>query len=143
MRPRPHSFQRRMRRWPCRAPPSEVRDEASSSMSATGTIDITPTTEAAPATETTTPPAAKQPAPARQARRWPWIVSPVDVAAAAAARTGLAVASANEAQAELVALQEQYGDLETRATTAQSSLDMMRESRDRLELQLEELQAAE
>lgn len=103
-------------------------------MSATSTIDQT-----APATETE----ATQPAPARKTRRWPWIVALVVVAALGATGIGIAVASANETQAELVALQEQYGDLETRATIAQSSLDMMRESRDRLELQLEELQAAQ
>lgn len=109
-------------------------------MSATGTIDkITPEAAAEAKMETAT----STPAPARKARRWPWIVALVVVAALGATGIGIAVASANEAQAELATLQEQYGDLETRATIAQSSLDMMRESRDSLELQLEELQAAE
>ncbi|GEK79055.1 hypothetical protein [Agrococcus baldri] len=86
-------------------------------------------------------PEASQPAPARKARRWPWIVAIVVVAALGATGTGIAVASANDAQSELAALQADYADLETRSGIAQSSLDMMRDQRDRLELQLEELQA--
>lgn len=85
----------------------------------------------------TTTPAAEQ-APARKARRWPWIVAIAVVAALGATGTGVATASASAAQQELTALQEDYIDLETRAGIAQSSLDLIREHRDRLELELEE-----
>lgn len=94
--------------------------------------------QAARATETA---AAEQPKAARKGRRWPWIVALVVVAALGATGTGIAAASANDAQAQLAALQEQYSDLETRAGIAQSSLELIRDHRDRLELQLEELQA--
>ncbi len=115
---------------------ASVSHDESINMSNTGTIDqVTPATEAGATTE-----APKQ-APARTARRWPWIAALVVVAGLGAAGTGIAAASAADAQAQLAALQEEHGDLETRAGIAQSSLDLMRENRDRLELQLEELQA--
>lgn len=91
-----------------------------------------------PATDETGTAAPK--APARTARRWPWIVALVAVAALGATGTGIAAASASSAQSELAVVQENYADLETRAEISQSSLTMMRDQRDRLELQVEELQ---
>ncbi len=104
-------------------------------------MSTTLTTEAAAPTEepTGTSAAAK---PARKGRRWPWIAALVVVAALGATGTGIAASSAAHAQAELAAVQEDYADLETRAGIAQSSLDLIREHRDRLELQLEELEAS-
>ncbi|MGC5076637.1 hypothetical protein [Agrococcus sp. DT81.2] len=106
-------------------------------MSATTT---TPVHETAPATETAD---TKQRKPARTTRRWPWIVALVVVAAAGATGTGIAASSAADAQAELAAVQEDYADLETREGIAQSSLELIRDHRDRLELQLEEMQASQ
>lgn len=76
--------------------------------------------------------------PARKGRRWPWIAAIVVVAALGATGTGVATASATSAQEELSVLQEDYIDLETRSGIAQSSLDLIRDHRDRLELELEE-----
>lgn len=102
----------------------------------TRTDQTAPAAATAYATETTT---AAQ--PARKARRWPWIVALVAVAAIGATTTGIAMSSAADAQDELAAVQAEYADLETRSGIAQSSLDLIRDHRDRLELQLEELQA--
>lgn len=88
----------------------------------------------------TAPAAAK---PARTGRRWPWIAALVVVAALGATGTAIAASSAADAQAELASLQEDYADLETRSGIAQSSLDLIRDHRDRLELQLEEMQASQ
>ncbi|SDS17634.1 hypothetical protein [Agrococcus carbonis] len=103
-------------------------------MSATITQDKTATAPEA---------GAKAPEQPRKARRWPWIVALVVVAALGATGTGIAASQAQAANAELAALQADYGDLETRAGIAQSSLDLIRDHRDRLELELEELRAAE
>ncbi|MGM1028963.1 MAG: hypothetical protein ACQEWM_03710 [Actinomycetota bacterium] len=88
--------------------------------------------------------------PGRKGRRWPWIVALVVVAALGAIGTGIGASSAANAQselstvqAELAAVQEDYADLETREGIAQSSLELIRDHRDRLELQLEELQGTE
>ncbi len=105
-------------------------------------MSTTLTTEAAAPTEESTS-ASAVPTPARSGRRWPWIAALVVVAALGATGTGIAASSAAEAQAELAAVQEDYADLETRAGIAQSSLDLIREHRDRLELQLEEMQASQ
>ena len=95
------------------------------------------TTPETPATETVAAEtAAKQ--TARKGRRWPWIVALAVVAALGATGTGVATAQANESNEQLASLQEDYIDLETRAGIAQSSLDMMRDQRDRLEAQVEE-----
>lgn len=112
-------------------------------------MSTTHATEAATPTEepTSTPAAAK---PARSTRRWPWIVALIVVAALGATGTGIAASSAASAQNELAAvrtelstLQSDYAQLETRAGIAQSSLDLIRDHRDRLELQLEEMQASQ
>ena len=112
-------------------------------------MSTTHATETAATTEepTSTPAASK---PARKGRRWPWIVALVVVAALGAIGTGIGATSAANAQselstvrAELTAVQEDYADLETREGIAQSSLDLIRDHRDRLELQLEELQASQ
>ncbi|GAA1422806.1 hypothetical protein [Agrococcus citreus] len=104
-------------------------------------------TAASTAEPTSTPAASK---PARTVRRWPWIVALVVVAALGAIGTGIGASSAANAQselstvqAELAAVQEDYADLETREGIAQSSLELIRDHRDRLELQLEELQGTE
>lgn len=99
----------------------------------------TPVAESAPAVETTS---AEQ-KPARTGRRWPWVAALVVVAALGATGTGIAASAAADAQAQLAAVQEDYADLETREGIAQSSLELIRDHRDRLELQLEELQASE
>ncbi|WP_143143744.1 hypothetical protein [Agrococcus sp. Marseille-P2731] len=101
-------------------------------MSASQTPDSSPATETA--TEAT--------APKAPSRRWPWIAALVVVAALGATGTGIATASAADAQEEVASLQEDYADLETRSDIAQSSLDLIRDHRDRLALQVEE-QAAE
>lgn len=103
-------------------------------------MTTTHTAEATAPTEESTVNSASA-TPARTGRRWPWIVALVVVAALGATGTGIASASAADAQAQLAAVQDQYADLETRAGIAQSSLDLIRDHRDRLELQLEELQA--
>ena len=110
------------------------------------TTTTTPVDESTTAVET---PSAQQ-QPARKGRRWPWIVALIVVAALGAVGTGIGAASAASAQselstvqAELSAVQADYADLETRAGIAQSSLDLIRDHRDRLELQLEELQATQ
>jgi hypothetical protein len=105
-------------------------------MSTTHTAEAT-----APTEERTTTPAS--PKPAKTGRRWPWIAALVVVAALGATGTGIAASSAADAQAVLAAVQEDYADLETRAGIAQSSLDLIRDQRDRLELQLEEMQASQ
>lgn len=106
------------------------------------------TDNAATTAEPTSTPAASKPAP--KGRRWPWIVALVVVAALGAIGTGIGASSAANAQselatvqAELAAVQEDYADLETREGIAQSSLELIRDHRDRLELQLEELQGTE
>ena len=88
-------------------------------------------------TDPTAAAASTEQAPARKARRWPWIVAIAAVAALGATGTGVATASAASAQQELSVLPEDYIDLETRAGIAQSSLELIREHRDRLELELE------
>ena len=105
-------------------------------------MSTTLTTEAAAPTEEATS-ASSAATPARSGRRWPWIAALVVVAALGVTGTGIAASSAADAQAQLAAVQEDYADLETRAGIAQSSLDLIREHRDRLELQLEELQASQ
>ncbi|MGY3127736.1 hypothetical protein ACVWW9_001235 [Agrococcus sp. UYP33] len=110
------------------------------------------TTHATEATTPTEEPTSMSTAvkPARTSRPWPWIVALVVVALLGALGTGIAASSAASAQselttvrAELAAVQADYADLETRAGIAQSSLDLIREHRDRLELQLEEMQASQ
>ncbi|ROR65799.1 hypothetical protein [Agrococcus jenensis] len=112
-------------------------------------MSTTHATEATTPTEeqTSTSATAK---PGRTTRRWPWIVALVVVALLGALGAGIAASSAANAQAELTsvraelaAVQADYADLETRAGIAQSSLDLIREHRDRLELQLEEMQASQ
>ncbi|MFA4840649.1 MAG: hypothetical protein WC580_02960 [Agrococcus sp.] len=103
------------------------------------------TTHAAEATAPTEEPtvASASSTPAKTSRRWPWIVALVVVAGLGATGTGIAASAASDAQAELAAVQEDFADLETRAGIAQSSLDLIRDHRDRLELQLEEMQASQ
>lgn len=103
------------------------------------TMTTTPVDESAPAAESTS----AAPQPARTGRRWPWIVSLAVVAALGATGTGIAASAAADAQAQLAAVQEDYADLETREGIAQSSLELIRDHRDRLELQLEELQGSQ
>ncbi len=76
--------------------------------------------------------------PARTARRWPWIVALVVVAALGATGTGIATASASSASAELQEARSEYADLETRADILASSLDLIRDHRDRLQVQVDE-----
>lgn len=105
-------------------------------------MSTTHTAEATAPTQESTVASASSTA-AKTGRRWPWIAALVVVAALGATGTGIAASSAADAQAQLAAVQEDYADLETRAGIAQSSLDLIREHRDRLELQLEELQASQ
>lgn len=124
--------------WSAASASGSITKEASL-MSTTTT---TPVDETTPAAEPTN---AQQ--SARKGRRWPWIVALVVVAALGAIGTGIGAASAASAQselstvrAELAVVQDDYADLETREGIAQSSLELIRDHRDRLELQLEELQ---
>ena len=112
-------------------------------------MSTTHATEATTPTEEQTSPSTTA-KPARTSRRWPWVVALVVVALLGALGTGIAASSAANAQseltsvrAELAAVQADYADLETRAGIAQSSLDLIRDHRDRLELQLEELQGSQ
>lgn len=92
----------------------------------------TPTNDQTTAATTTD---AAQP---RTARRWPWIAALVVVAALGATGTGVATASASNANAELQEVRSEHADLETRADILASSLDLIRDHRDRLQVQVDE-----
>ncbi|GGN77981.1 hypothetical protein GCM10010968_03270 [Agrococcus terreus] len=94
------------------------------------------TEQTAPATEAGTPTTA---AAAPRARRWPWIVALVVVAALGATGTALGFSQASAAQAQLAETQSELGDVQTRADILGSSLDLIRDHRDRLQVQLDEL----
>lgn len=93
------------------------------------TADTTEQTPAAASTEAAQP---------RKARRWPWIAALVVVAALGATGTGIATAAASDATAQLQETQAELTDLETRADILASSLDLIREHRDRLQVQVDE-----